>query len=76
MGARNAPLFPGVEMADDIEIAEAAHDTIVEAEIQTIRNRAANIPVGTEGECFFCGEYYKRLVNTVCARCRDARGLP
>lgn len=47
--------------------------------------RAAMIPKGEPGECFYCGEDFARVVEVMdpatyetvcsCGRCRDKRGL-
>ena len=39
--------------------------------IQLQRQKAALIPEGRPGECDMCGEWSGRLVNDVCAPCRD-----
>lgn len=54
---------------EDMEVAEAA-------KLRSIQAAAKAIPAGQPGHCEFCGEYFSRLVNGVCARCRDKRGLP
>lgn len=41
-----------------------------------IENASRPIPDGQPGSCDICGEYYKRLVNSNCARCRDEFKLP
>lgn len=58
-------------MADDIDQANDRTQKYEELRIASIRKAAASIPVGFEGECELCGEISKRLVNEVCARCRD-----
>lgn len=58
-------------MADEADIAQ------VDIEIEEKRRKkyyadlAASIPKGEPGECIRCGEESLRLVNDVCARCRD-----
>lgn len=39
------------------------------------RATAERIPKGEPGDCDFCGEWSGRLVQGVCAPCRDKRGL-
>lgn len=49
------------------------------------RRKAAAIPAGRPGECFFCGEHFARVVEVrdpqtgdkvdACGRCRDRRGI-
>lgn len=36
-----------------------------------IRRAAAEIPIGSPGECAECGDFKTRLVQGVCGRCRD-----
>lgn len=54
--------------ADRMEVEEAAN-------IAEIRRKAAEIPKGKPGECDLCGEDMPRLVNGVCAPCRDRHKL-
>ena len=55
--------------ADRMEVEEAAN-------IAEIRRKAAEIPKGKPGECERCGEDMPRLINGVCAPCRDRHKLP
>ncbi len=55
--------------ADRMEVEEAA-------DIAEIRRKAAEIPKGKPGECDLCGEDMPRLINGVCAPCRDKFKLP
>ena len=55
--------------ADRMEVQEAA-------DIAEIRRKAAEIPKGKPGECERCGEHMPRLINGVCAPCRDRYKLP
>ncbi len=55
--------------ADRMEVQEAAG-------IAEIRRKAAQIPKGEPGECERCGEDMLRLINGVCAPCRDCHKLP
>jgi hypothetical protein len=57
-------------MSDEIDKANEFTDTLTDAEIKRIR-KAAKIPKGEPGECDLCGEWSGRLVNEVCAPCRD-----
>lgn len=57
-------------MSDEIDKANDAHETIKDSEIRRIR-KAAQLEKGEEGECELCGEFSKRLINDVCAPCRD-----
>lgn len=56
------------------DIADNAGDLIDKTEainIARIRSAAADMPLGYEGECVSCGLESKRLVNDMCAPCRD-----
>ncbi|WP_200861585.1 conjugal transfer protein TraR [Methylohalobius crimeensis] len=45
-----------------------------DASVQAARKAAAEIPPGEPGECETCGEWSGRLVNAMCAPCRDRYG--
>ena len=53
---------------DQMEVQEAAY-------IAEIRRKAAAIPKGVPGICDFCAEDMPRLINGVCALCRDLHKL-
>lgn len=55
--------------AEEMEVWEAAN-------IAEICRKAAAIPKGKPGECDLCGEDMPRLINGVCAPCRDKFKLP
>ena len=55
--------------ADRMEVEEAAN-------IAEIRRKANEIPKGVPGICDLCGEDMPRLINGVCAPCRDRHKLP
>lgn len=57
-------------MSDEIDKANDYVETIKEAEIRRIR-KAAQIEIGEQGECDLCGEWSGRLINGICAPCRD-----
>lgn len=38
---------------------------------EAARKKAQAMPTGEPGECEWCGEYFARLVNGACGRCRD-----
>lgn len=44
--------------------------------VATARAKAASIPAGEPGDCDLCGEWFSRLVEGNCARCRDKYRLP
>lgn len=56
---------------DDADFTSNVIDIETERAILKIRNAAAQIPPGEPGDCEMCGEWFSRLVNSVCARCRD-----
>lgn len=58
-------------MADIIDDANDYIDKIVERNISAIRVASADMPTGEPGECESCGLDSKRLVNNMCAPCRD-----
>lgn len=63
-------------MTDIIDIANDRAQ-MDEARVESIiRARAAQIPIGTPGECDLCGEWAGRLVGSACAPCRDKYNLP
>jgi hypothetical protein len=58
-------------MADEIDMANEWNDKQQDRHIAAIRAAAANIPEGYAGECDSCGLESQRLVNGMCAPCRD-----
>jgi RNA polymerase-binding transcription factor DksA len=58
-------------MSDEADIAGEYVAKLQEAGIDQVRRAASNIPAGYKGYCKECGEYSKRLVKRLCARCRD-----
>jgi len=58
-------------MADEIDIANDYAQKLEERNVAAIRAAAADIPAGVPGECESCGLESKRLVNDMCAPCRD-----
>jgi len=58
-------------MADIADDAGDYIEKMEEAAIAAHRAAAAAIPEGVEGECWECGIESKRLVNDLCAPCRD-----
>lgn len=63
-------------MADDADRAQINEEVFEEAKMAEIRRRAQAIPKGEPGRCKLCGEDMPRLVNGVCATCRDKHKLP
>jgi hypothetical protein len=63
-------------MSDEVD-AQLARDEILEAaNLAQVREQARQIPAGEPGDCDLCGEWSARLVNGVCAPCRDKYKLP
>ena len=60
---------------DEADRASYFIESVVDDHVKEAMRRAAEIPIGTHGECSFCGEQSARLVNTACAPCRDRYGL-
>lgn len=58
-------------MADIIDDANDYISRLEEQNILAIRSAAADIPAGEPGECESCGLDSNRLVNNMCAPCRD-----
>lgn len=58
-------------MADEVDIANDYAERRAAKALEEIRNQANLIPTGNPGECAECGEYFSRLVNHRCGRCRD-----
>lgn len=62
-------------MADEIDLQSIRDAVELDAAVAAVRAKAAEIPKGVAGECEYCGEYFARIVNGHCARCRDKLGL-
>ena len=60
---------------DPIDRADYFIESVIDDHVKEAMRRAAEIPIGSPGECSFCGEQSARLVNTACAPCRDRYGL-
>lgn len=63
-------------MADLADITDERDAPTTEAVVAYIRQNAAAIPKGFPGICDLCGEDMPRLINGVCAPCRDRHKLP
>lgn len=64
-------------MADEADqTAERMEAPIIEADVAYIRQKATEMPKGVPDECERCGEDMPRLINGVCAPCRDRHKLP
>lgn len=72
-------------MADEIDATADRIENEVSFTVGELCLKAAAIPAGYPGECFFCGEEFARVVEVTdprsgervdsCGRCRDARGI-
>jgi hypothetical protein len=60
-------------MSDEIDLSTERSSQELDFNIQAIRDKAAAMPEGCEGECYYCGNESKRLVDGMCAPCRDVR---
>jgi len=58
-------------MSDDADRADELSAPLFNAEVAQISARAKEMPAGTPGDCGECGEHSARLVDGLCARCRD-----
>lgn len=61
-------------MMDEADRAQPIIEQAVEDAVKRIRQK--QMDPGKPGECERCGEYSKRLVKGVCARCRERYRLP
>lgn len=58
-------------MADEIDTTNDRVMQETERLLRATREAASRIPEGAPGECYGCGEHSPRLVNDLCAPCRD-----
>ena len=58
-------------MTDIIDVANEYAAIETESSLAAVRRAAAAIPEGEPGECADCGEESQRLVERLCARCRE-----
>lgn len=56
---------------DEADITAERMQVLDEAMLANAKNKAAEIPAGSPGECDMCGEWSGRLVKGICAPCRD-----
>lgn len=73
-------------MADEIDVTNERVENETALLVADAARKAASIPTGYAGECYFCGEEKARVVpvfvpttqqvEDVCGGCRDKRGLP
>lgn len=57
-------------MSDEIDKANEHQDEMTDRKIKQIRLNS-QIKKGIPGDCELCGEHSMRLVDGVCAPCRD-----
>jgi hypothetical protein len=57
-------------MSDEIDRANEYQDHITDRSIKYIRQKS-DLKKGVPGDCDLCGEHSMRLVDGVCAPCRD-----
>lgn len=72
-------------MADPIDQTADRMEVEADLSIRKICQQAAAIPPGRPGDCFYCGEYFPRVIFVTdprtgesvesCGRCRDKRGI-
>ena len=63
-------------MVDEVDRAQMEEPELCKRELERIHQQVKSMPVGEPGECRLCGEDMSRLVNGVCAPCRDKYRLP
>lgn len=62
-------------MTDIIDDAQKLIELMDADALAKIQKAANEMPVGTQGDCELCGNWSGRLVEAVCAPCRDKYGL-
>ena len=63
-------------MADIADVTGERMEVQEASDIAEIRGKANEIQKGVPGICDLCGEDMPRLINGVCATCRDRHKLP
>lgn len=63
-------------MTDEVDVAQIYALELGKRELERIHQQVKSMPVGAPGVCRLCGEDMPRLVNGVCAPCRDLHKLP
>ena len=56
---------------DEADRADLYIESVIDDHVKEAMRQAAEIPVGEAGECDGCAEWFSRLVNGLCGRCRD-----
>ncbi|AMW36178.1 hypothetical protein [Xanthomonas phage XAJ2] len=72
-------------MADEIDQTLARTEGEIALQEAETRKRAQMIPAGHAGDCYYCGEWFSRVIAVedpatgdevdACGRCRDKRGI-
>lgn len=62
-------------MSDILDDADELIEKQLQISINKAHAEAAKIPTGEPGECATCEEFSQRLVEDVCAKCRDLYGI-
>lgn len=62
-------------MTDEVDTSNDNIQLDIERRVEEVR-RNAELPPGEPGDCERCGGWSGRLVNGVCAPCRDRFKLP
>lgn len=63
-------------MVDEVDKQQVIDELFDELKIKAIRDEAAKMSIGNQGDCDLCGHWSGRLVNGVCAPCRDRYEMP
>jgi hypothetical protein len=62
-------------MSDEADRADYFIESVIDDHVKEAMRKAAEIPKGNPGECDGCGEWFGRLVDGYCGRCRDRYNL-
>lgn len=60
-----------ISPGDEADRADYYRESVIDDHVKEAMRKAAEIPIGTAGECDGCGEFFPRLVDEMCGRCRD-----
>lgn len=63
-------MMPDAADRADLLIENTVHDAL-----EDVRRKAAAMPPGKPGDCDYCGEWSGRLIDGLCAPCRDRLGV-
>lgn len=56
---------------DPIDRADYFIESVIDDHVAEAMRQVAEMPVGEAGECNGCGDFFTRLVDGYCGRCRD-----